>query len=131
MNDIGFNIKTWITYEAPKPIGSTNPANTDYNPVIEIMENFDFVKVQRVMEFLDWKWYMGCDERGNEINQVPSLQYLKDYCYKRLCFAREYGYGLDSGGFSYGNDNGVLYLEFTLEAEASCDFSTITEGLEL
>ena len=39
----------------------------------EIMRDFNFAKVQRVMKFLDWKW-----ARAKSKECVPSIQELKE-----------------------------------------------------
>ena len=53
----------------------------------DIMENFDFVRVHKVMKFLDWKW--------TPYNRIPTLHEIKESANNLL---NEYGKKVGGGG---------------------------------
>ncbi len=71
-----------------------------YDQIPEVMERFDFQKVHRVMEFLDWRW--------TSYGAVPPLSALESTAYQLLNDAvREYladphpsGMSVSTGGFT-------------------------------
>jgi hypothetical protein len=44
----------------------------------DIEENFDFEKVKKVMDFIEWKWH------NSDVNDVPTLEQIK-YSTKGWC----------------------------------------------
>ena len=87
----------------------------------EILENFDFDKVHKVMEALDWKWVGGGTQDG-----VPSVyrlikkaeELLKD-CVNEIEHRNTNTLVLSTGGFKatcvkYDDGEIVLELEFVL-----------------
>lgn len=79
--------------------------------VDEVLSEFDFQKVYRVMEFLDWKW------KGKK----PSIYQLMKEA-ERLLYTvlnKENVSSAGSGGFMAGIDNEQLYLNFILEESSA------------
>jgi hypothetical protein len=86
----------------------------------EIMKDFKFAKVQRVMETLNWRWL--------PLGRVPTVSDLRKTARELLTEAANGGDGCccETGGFSASNnmstevgDEGAhLTLEFTLESSA-------------
>ena len=79
------------------------------NPKIEeIMNNFDFEKVYRIMKFLDWEW--SC------VNRVPNVKELKATARKLLedldSVQSEY---IGTGGFVAEDYGGNYRLTFQVE----------------
>lgn len=67
--------------------------------VDEILINFDFEKVQKVMKALDWKWAFWEDIEGEQHTaEVPDIHALQCQAQKLLIDAVEKGYG-GTGGF--------------------------------
>ena len=88
--------------------------------VTEVMENFDFVKVHKVMTHLDWQWVTTYGE-----TTVPSLFRLMNVAENLLReTAEHYGdkefHANSTGGLMASLDNGVLTLQFIL-TETSVD----------
>ena len=85
----------------------------------EIISEFDFIKVHKVMTLLNWTWY--------NTNGVPKIGYIvlktKQMlidCYDKLIISStENEYPIDGGGFkakSFKTDQGFEFsLEFVLE----------------
>ncbi len=86
----------------------------DYQPLIEdCLSQFNFHKVRRVMEFLEWTW--------NNSSTQPTIHQLEDEARRHLAKAVEYyfaykeGQYSSSGGFSaYAYEHGVS-LSFNVE----------------
>ena len=86
----------------------------------EIMDNFDFNKVAKVMDFLDWKWYL-------KEYRVPAEPEIRKKVRQHLTKAFEYGQGqgrkytLCTGGFvcSYDPEYSELSLTFELDGWVS------------
>ena len=74
----------------------------------DIMENFDFIKVYKVMEYLKWEWY-GC-------NGVPSIYLLFNKAEALLKEAYAKNTTIAYGGFMASMENGSLSLSFVLES---------------
>lgn len=91
---------------------------TNEEAIEEIMDEFDFHKVRKVMEFLDWKW--SADDEGN-FSDVPSGARLRKMARSLLKEAARLGvqhggYHISSGGFrATYYDDGILGLAFELE----------------
>lgn len=89
--------------------------------VNEVMEDFDFEKVHRVMVLTKHKW---ANMEGTE--KVPSIYRIMKHAEEllRTC-ARHYGdkdnFSTSSGGFTAGLDDGTLYLQYVLEEKISYD----------
>lgn len=68
--------------------------------VDDIILNFDFEKVHKIMKTLNWTWASWKDEyETNHISEVPSVYALKQQAYHLLRDAVEKGLG-GTGGFS-------------------------------
>ena len=95
--------------------------------IAEVMEDFDFEKVHKVMVLLDWKWYIGNDEQA-----VPSVYRMMKEAERLLrdC-AQYYGdrefHACGTGGFMASLDNGTLALQFVLTESTSEDIYYKTE----
>jgi len=87
----------------------------------DLMDHFDFEKVHRVMEYLDWKWITP----SNDL-EIPSIPRLKKAARQHLRMAFKRQGTIGSGGLeaSYvpptpewvGEDPyGILELKFVLE----------------
>lgn len=82
----------------------------------EIMDNFDFNKVAKVMDFLDWKWYKGG-------SRVPEESEIRKESRMNLSKAFDYAQGqgrkyiMCSGGFvhSYDPQHTELQLSFEID----------------
>jgi hypothetical protein len=97
----------------------------------EVLENFDFIKVHKVMEALDWKWVGGDTQDG-----VPSVyrlikkaeELLKD-CVNEIEHRNTNTLVLSTGGFKatcvkYDDGEIVLELEFVLSDFNYSNFGT-------
>ena len=87
--------------------------------VTEVMEDFDFDRVHRVMANLDWKWNIGNGEMT-----VPSHYRLTKEAERLLrVVAQHYGdkefYSCGSGGFMAHLDGNTLTLQFILAETTS------------
>jgi hypothetical protein len=72
----------------------------------DIMDEFDFAQVHRVMQSLDWQWqYKG----------VPSLNEIMKSAEKLLIDAYNKTTTVSCGGFTAKMENGSLSLSFVLE----------------
>ena len=83
--------------------------------VEQIMENFDFEKVHRVMVALEWEWYFGRGGSG-----IPSVKSLKERAGELLSNVGDLICEGDtitssSGGFEAKNADGCLSLSFIVE----------------
>ena len=60
------------------------------NKVDEILQYFDFEKVQCVMQSLDWRWNHWCDENGDShVGEVPNTYALRVQAWKLLLHCAE------------------------------------------
>lgn len=88
---------------------------TPINQIPKIIEEFDFETVQKVMQFIGWKW-----QRWPGAERVPTVLELEETAIRLLKIAVECG-GAASGGF-YANvetselGEKYLSLEFILES---------------
>ena len=89
------------------------------NKIDDIMENFDFERVHKVMDMLEWRW-------GSAKNGVPSVEELKKEAKRLLVSACVEKNHISTGGFKavfekstgWGLDNDddpYVGLEFILE----------------
>ena len=89
------------------------------NKIDDIMENFDFERVHKVMDMLEWRW-------GSAKNGVPSVEELKKEAKRLLVTACSEKNHISTGGFKavfeksigWGCDNDddpYVGLEFILE----------------
>ena len=71
----------------------------------EVLDNFDFDKVKKAMDALNWIW-IGCDG-------VPSIYDLRKKSRRLLKEAiKQNSYRISTGGFRAGYSNNVLSLDF-------------------
>ncbi len=97
--------------------------------VAEVMEEFDFDRLHRVMVYLDWKWDIGDGEMT-----IPSIYRLINKAERLLRdVAQHYGdeefHSCCSGGFMAHLDGETLTLQFILSEMTSyaSDFINIDE----
>lgn len=86
---------------------------TRIDAICEILRDFNFVKVEKVMQATEWKWAIGNDLR------VPEIDEMKDSCVRLLNEAAREKTTVSSGGFeaSYKIDDfdkEVLTLKFVV-----------------
>lgn len=94
---------------APKPIDEQ---------IEEIMDEFDFDKVQRVMKFLDWKWF------GAE-DGIPRVAELRREARRLLNGVQNRSY-IATGGFVARKDKfGRLSLAFEVTSWDWCDEGSV------
>jgi hypothetical protein len=60
----------------------------------DIMDEFEFDKVHKVMEFLDWKWWF-----DGETERVPEVYELRKKAREYLRYVAKHGGTTGSGGF--------------------------------
>ena len=61
----------------------------------DIMDEFEFDKVHKVMEFLDWKWWF-----DGETERVPEVYELRKKAREYLRYVAKNGGTTGSGGFT-------------------------------
>jgi len=118
---IGDMFKKTIAYgplsgdELADPVIGVSPRNTaeiDWQVQIDqIMDCFDFPRVAKVMEFLNWTWF--------DVGRVPVEYEIRKYTrdlLKRSANKLQDGQYLGSRGFMAGKENGRLYLRFELDS---------------
>ena len=96
--------------------------------IAEIMEDFDFKKVHKVMTFLDWKWAIGKGERT-----VPSVYRLIKQAEQLLTEVTKYDDGghheVATGGLRVVFDeDGDLELRFEITTSESLNDDYDEEG---
>ena len=76
----------------------------------DIMDSFDFDKVHKVMEFLDWKW-----ANNLKIEEIPEIYEIRKFARNLLkeCIAEKTV--IESGGFRASYENKILRLDFVVE----------------
>ena len=77
----------------------------------EIMECFDFHKVQKVMKFLNWKWAT--------VKGYPSIEKLKENATRLLTatyFEPQDPWYTACGGFEVHKVDGLLKISFSIES---------------
>ena len=83
--------------------------------VKEFNEGFKWEKVHKAMLALNWCWFFGHDEFGNDNMGVPNINTLKNHAYKYLKDAYDTGKQTGSGGFNAGWEGEEMFLTFSLE----------------
>lgn len=88
----------------------------------EILVNFDFEKVHRIMELLDWTWSSWIDEEGDvHEEEIPSVYALRCEALRLMKESLDEGEGISTGGFRvnfqdnndwFGEDICFMSLEF-------------------
>ena len=78
--------------------------------VYEVMDRFDFGECLRIMEAIDWKWYV---EDGN---RIPNEDELKDMALRLLNDVVDDEGIISTGGFTALNRGGNLYLFFGIDS---------------
>ena len=102
-------------------------SKTKQEQIDEIMDNFDFNKVAKVMDFLDWRWYL-------KEYRVPEESEIRKNVRMYLSKTYDYGegqgrkYETKTGGFTYSYD--PQYTELKLSFELDSWFSYPTEESE-
>lgn len=80
----------------------------------DIMDNFNFEKVHKVMKFLNWTWW------DNKLEKYinPTIQELRSNARKKLKRILEENHAsIGSGGFvARKYDDGTISLEFKIES---------------
>ena len=89
---------------------------TNGKKISKVMGNFDFVRVQSIMENLDWKWTGSFRPNSNEA--IPEVWELVDKAYDLLIMVMSDVEFAAGGGFEATYYNGELTLKFVVE-EAS------------
>lgn len=99
----------------------------DFRDVVEdVLDEFDFDKVHRVMDLLDWKWASSIiNEEGNG---VPSKSALRKHARESLmdaakrAYKEEEPYSSFSGGFlvraEWDSRTSKIYLRLSFEVES-------------
>jgi len=90
--------------------------------ITDMLENFNFHKVQIAMSAVDWKYYDSPWEYWNR-GKVPSVKELKTYVFQLAkdlytnpnAKSTEGDLQIESGGFKLKEVGGQLSLEFILE----------------
>lgn len=81
------------------------------NEIEEVLKNFDFEKVRKVMVLLDWKWH------GDGEPEIPSIYRMIELSRNLLKKAGKRKHGLvATGGFIARHDDGNFELSFVLES---------------
>ena len=95
--------------------------SADHDAIWDIMNNFDFDKVHRVMTVLDWRWALA----DSEHTAVPDIQQIRDTARNMLteCTSRARKvsgqFTIGSGGLyahaEYEPSNGKVYQKLAFE----------------
>ena len=78
----------------------------------EILNNFDFKKVNQAMKLLNWKWFY--KESEDKIPTITQLKKEAKNLLKQVIDCSEYSV-CSTGGFVARKEFGYLLLEFVLE----------------
>ena len=81
----------------------------------EVMDEFDFSKVQKVMEFLRWEWASAEEGVPREAELRKKVRFLMEQCYQQsLKYQKDWGTG--TGGFNvrYFYDDAFFEVDFCL-----------------
>lgn len=76
----------------------------------EILDEFDFEKVHRVMTALSWTWY-----REPEVPSITDLRRMARYLLKQVVESKGI-HSVGSGGFTAYMHHGVLGLRFEVSS---------------
>ncbi len=91
-------------------------SNKQIESINEVMENFDFERVENVMDCLKWKW--GVEGRVPDIYEIRRFarQLLADACIGLSNLIEDKKLSLSSGGFTAtAYRDGSLSLSFVVE----------------
>jgi len=80
---------------------------THQEKIDDVMDWFEFEKVEKAMVALDWQWRTAAEG-------IPTVQELRREARKRLREAIQSGYS-STGGFTATYSHGVLKLAFIIE----------------
>ena len=95
-------------------------ARTATSAIIELVEAFDFEKVEKVMIALDWKWGSSQELR------TPTIDEMRDKCLQMLFTANCEKTTVSSGGFEASYEVNDYDREiFTLKFIATWNYSCI------
>lgn len=88
---------------------------TTGNPILDVMRNFDFVRVQKVMVFLNWCW------RFDDSSRVPTVRELEETAQRLLVSLAtdEQLVSAATGGFKAQRVGDVFSLSFVIEESES------------
>lgn len=80
----------------------------------DIMDNFNFEKVHKVMDFLNWTWW----DLETMKEYAPTIQDIRSCARKKLKRILEENHAsIESGGFvARKYDDGTISLEFKIES---------------
>jgi hypothetical protein len=78
-----------------------------------VLDEFDFKKVQSVMNFLNWKWKF---ENGSRVPSYQELEHNAKLQLEKVADANEENAIFELGGFEASKQDGVLQLRFILES---------------
>lgn len=89
---------------------------TDQEKIDEIMDNFDFAKVEKAMHALEWQWGHRDSMHYPDVPELRKFAHdlLKSVLAKGLC-------GSTTGGFRVTNEGGELMLSFNVAEWYVCD----------
>lgn len=91
---------------------------TDQEKIDYILDRFDFEKVKKVMDALEWEW----QDKG-----VPELWDLRERARELLKSAIKHNASFRMGGFEASCSNGWLELGFIVSREEYLDDEEIDE----
>jgi hypothetical protein len=95
-------------------------ARTTTSAIIELVEAFDFEKVEKVMIALDWKWAFSKELR------IPTIDEMRDTCFNLLIYAERDNDTVSSGGFEASYKINDYDKEvFTLKFIAAWNYSRV------
>lgn len=93
---------------------------TATSAIIELIEAFDFEKVEKVMIALDWKWAF------SEGLRTPTIDEMRDKCFNLLICAERDNDTVSSGGFEASYKVNDYDREiFTLKFIATWNYSRV------
>lgn len=85
----------------------------------QLFENFDFQKVRKVMEYLNWTWWFTDDEKDDRVPTVEEMQKfvidLIKTCHRTGKREGKDEWYVTSGGFEVRYSNGYWALKFVVE----------------
>lgn len=90
-----------------------------------ILDNFNFVEVNRIMTLLDWHWW-------NAVNKVPSVDELKKEAHRMLNDLYDSDYiSSSTGGFKVSKFEDHLELQFIISVYSSSFLNLSDDYLKL
>ena len=95
----------------------------NYEKICRILIEFNFDKVRKVMEALDWNWATWEDEYDvSHHMEIPSTYALRCQAYKLLKDALKDKTTVCTGGFEASYEDGDLSLKFVVESFESLEY---------